>query len=85
MSYWDTAQMAGDTDLLQRTTACAATEGIVDPMGWADQHRWELAGEPGWADAWSSAVAAGNPRPGKDAGVITDGMILSGVQAVDGP
>ena len=82
MSYWDIASMAQDGDLLNREIACAASEGKTDPMGWADQHRWQLAGQPGWADAWASAVAAGLPRPGMDAGVITDGMVLAAVQSM---
>ena len=82
MSYWDTAQMAGNGELWQREIACAATEGITDPQNWADAHRWQLAGQPGWADAWASAVAGDNPAPGRDPGVITDSMILSGVQSV---
>jgi hypothetical protein len=31
--------------------------------------------------AYASALAAGNPSPGGDPAVITDGMILSNVQA----
>jgi hypothetical protein len=44
----------------------------------------DLAASPGWDQAWSSALAAGNETPGRDPGVITDGMILSGVQAIGG-
>jgi len=83
MSYWDTALMANDGELWQREIACAATEGIDDPQNWADAHRWQLAGQPGWGDAWSSALAAGNPTPGRDPAVIPDAWILAGVQALN--
>jgi hypothetical protein len=33
------------------------------------------------AAAYESALAAGNPNPGGDPAVVTDGMILSAVQA----
>jgi hypothetical protein len=42
-----------------------------------------VAASPGWSEAWAAAGAADPPIefPGRDAGVITDGMILSAVQA----
>lgn len=85
MSYWDISQMVGDIDLRSRITACAAQEVTTDdPAGWASTHIWELASAPGWGSAWASAVAGGNEAPGRDPGVITDGMILSEVQAEAG-
>jgi len=69
--------------------AAAATEheagselDEADPEAWAFRHRYDMAAAPGWADAWASAQANGNPTPGADAGVITDAMILSQAQAV---
>ncbi len=87
MSYWSIAQMSGDVDLTSRVASCAAQEiPGANPYGWATDHMMMLAAEPGWADAWDSALASGNETPGRDGGVITDGMILSAVQAQpDGP
>lgn len=83
MSYWDVSLVAADADLQTRIAACAATEHRSDdPVQWSWDHRWDLAAQPGWSDAWASAVAAGNPAPGRDEAVITDGMVLSGVQSV---
>lgn len=82
MSYWDISQMAADPDLLARVAACAAQE--QDSPGawqWAVDNMLVLAAQPGWAEAWASAQASGNPAPGRDPGVITDGMILAAVQA----
>ena len=84
MSYWDIATMAADSDLFIRCRACAATENIPDPNQWTSDHMLDLAAEPGWSDAWASAVAGDVANPGRDPGVISDGMILSGVQAVAG-
>ena len=82
MSYWDIAEMTADGDLQRRAQAAAAQEQDGDPFAWAAENMIHLAASPGWDAAWASAVAAGLPRPGKDPGVITDGMILSGVQAL---
>jgi len=82
MSYKSVADMADSFTLNRRITAAAAQESIDNPQGWVNVYRWEIAGQPGWDDAWDSAVAGGVPDPGADEGVITDGMILSGVQAV---
>jgi hypothetical protein len=83
MAYWDIATMVADTDLTSRVAASAAQEHAPgDPAGWAFDHRWDWAAQPGWDAAWASAVAAGNEHPGQDAGVITDGMILSAVQSI---
>jgi hypothetical protein len=81
MSYWDISQMSNDLDLTSRAAACAAQEGIDDPRNWAADHMLTLAAEPGWADAWASAIAGGNESPGRDGAVITDSMVLSAVQA----
>ena len=80
--YWDIALMAADSDLTARVQACASQEITGDPYTWTAEHILQLAASPGWDAAWSSALAAGNPAPGRDPAVITDGMILSAVQAV---
>ena len=83
MSYNDVARMAKDGHLRERIAACASTEGITDPhpTKWADDNQWYLAGSPGWADAYAYAALSGNEAPGRDEAVVTDGMILSAVQA----
>jgi hypothetical protein len=81
VSYWDISQMAADPDLYARCSACAAQENKPDPRNWASENMLTLAASPGWWEAWASAVANEVDRPGKDAGVISDGMILSAVQA----
>jgi hypothetical protein len=83
VSYWDISLMAADADLTSRVSASAAQEGKPDPRNWAADHMLVLAASPGWSEAWASALAADppNPSPGRDAGVITDGMILSAIQA----
>jgi hypothetical protein len=82
MSYKTQALLAKDDQLLARATACAATEGIFEPAQWAYAHRWQLSAEPGWDAAYSYAVTANVPNPGNDEGCITDGMILTSVQAM---
>lgn len=82
MSYKDVASMAESYSLNRRMNAAAATESIADPVQWVNLYRWEVAAQPGWDAAWASAVAGGNADPGSDEAVITDGMILSGIQAV---
>ena len=82
MTYNDVADMADSESLKRRVTAAVAKEGILDPTGWLYPRYWQIASQPGWDAAWASAVAGGVEDPGGDEGVITDGMILSGVQAV---
>lgn len=82
MTYNDVADMADSASLKRRVTAAVAEEGILDPVGWLFPRYWQIVSQPGWDDAWASAVAGGNPDPGASDAVITDGMILSGVQAV---
>lgn len=82
MSYNTAADMAEDYDLNRRLTAAVAAEGILDPKGWLYPRNWQVVSQPGWDAAWASAVQGGVAHPGKDEAVITDGMILAGVQAV---
>jgi hypothetical protein len=82
VSYKTQALLAKDNQLLDRVTACAASEGLHEPGNWAYFHRWQLSAEPGWDAAYSYAVTANTPNPGNDEGVITDGMILTSVQAM---
>ena len=84
MTYADITDMAHNQDLLDRIIACAAEEGDPQPEQWAYANRWRVVAQPGWAAAWASAIAGNVDRPGRDAGVVTDGQILSAVQAVRG-
>jgi hypothetical protein len=85
MSYIDVVAVYDSEWLRRRAVACAALEGIEDPEVWlTTQRRWQLAASPGWADAWAYFKAT-NPDdrdPGDNEDVITDGMILSAVQAI---
>jgi hypothetical protein len=85
MTYWDISTMARSTDLTAREQAAAAQELAGDPYQWVQDNALRLAAQPGWAEAWASALAAENPNPGRDPAVITDGMILSAVQALAAP
>ena len=85
MAYWDQAQLSRDGDFNQRIGAAAAVEVELagrQPLAWADERQWQISASPGFADAYASAVVSGNPRPGQDGAVITDGMILSAIQAL---
>lgn len=81
MAYFDIALLTQDADFAQRVAACYATEGGgIDPASWAAQHAWDIAAQPGFGDAYASALAGGVERPGKDPAVISDAQILSAVQ-----
>lgn len=82
MSYKTQAKMAEDTELFSRIFACVASEGETQPVRWAFDNKWLISALPGWDAAYAYSLAAGNTHPGDDEGVITDGMILSGVQAL---
>lgn len=74
---------ANDGDLQQRIAACAVGEGVTgDPVQWATDRRWVFASQPGWAEAYESAVISYIDRPGLRPGAISDSQILSAVQAV---
>lgn len=83
MSYWTVAIMKSDSGLISRMTVCAAQEiAVTAPEQWVQQNLWALICQPGWADAYASAIASNISNPGVNEGVITDGMILSAVQAI---
>lgn len=83
MAYSDVALLSTDSDFIQRTRACVATESTtVDPVAWASEHQWRMAATPGFGDKYASGIANGIERPGNDPAVITDGDILSAVQAI---
>lgn len=92
MSYLDQSEIAANQAMLARVAQCAAQQGEANPDGWAHEHRRTWASAPGWDAAWASALAGHPPvegettlyDPGSDEAVITDGMILSQVQAMLG-
>jgi len=88
MAYADIALLAQDYDFQLRTAACYAVETPADDAsapGWAADHAWDMAAQPGFGDAYASALAGGVERPGWDASVISDAQILGAVQAIGTP
>ncbi len=83
MSYNTIAQCATDDALLQRVRAAVSTQpdAPAPPDAYAYQIIWPLSGASDVEAAYASALAADNPNPGGDDGVVTDQMILTGVQA----
>lgn len=86
MSYLSVAAIKQNSWLRVRIAACVAVEDVSElPEEWVQDRLWALAAQPGWAQAWDSALAAhpeDSYEPGKDEAVITDGMILAAVQAL---
>ena len=87
MSYNAIAAAAADPHLKARVAACFAqeTDGPEQPPALAELHMWRIVANGPIADAYSYAVAANVPNPGKDEAVVTDAMILSAVQAITQP
>lgn len=87
MAYSDVAALMADGDFGLRTQACVAIEATqaevdVDPGTWQATHAWEMAAQPGFGEAYASALAGGVERPGNDQSVISDAQILSAVQTI---
>ena len=84
MSYATIHACATDTAFTNRLTSCCAQEAVPpDPASAAMNLRYDVASKPDIEAAYASALAGGNPNPGGDESVITDGMILSAVQSLD--
>lgn len=81
MSYNTIYQSALDQALNGRITAAAAQEGAEYPEQRTIEVKWFIVTRTDIAAAYASALAADNPNPGWDEGVITDQMILSAYQA----
>jgi hypothetical protein len=81
MSYSTINACAHDSAFLGRVRACAAQEGAADPEGALVALTWPVSTAADIAAAYESALLADHPNPGGDPAVITDGMILSAVQA----
>lgn len=86
MSYATQSQLAQDPDFIARCNASASKEipagSPTNPLFYVADNIWRLAAAPGFDAAYESAIAAGIGRPGWEASVITDGMILSAMQAL---
>jgi hypothetical protein len=87
MSYTTGHLISQDTDLRNRAAIAVAEQGTI-PAGeeehWVFQHCRRLGTQPGWREAWESALANGVENPGADPAVITDGQILAAVQVLLG-
>ena len=94
MSYTSIARSAEDPALTNRITASTVQEAWAPAMAdneYARQVRlspanarlmfWPVVIAADVAAAYESAVLNGNPNPGGDPAVVTDGMILANVQA----
>lgn len=90
MSYLTQNEIATNTAMLARMAQAVASEpgpfDPPDPDSWVFTNRRDWAAAPGWDAAWESARVS-HPDvdydPGSDELVITDGMILSQVQAMN--
>jgi len=86
MSYTTIYRCSIDPAFTSRVQACIAQEQIAkgetaNPNEIAPPLIWAAASADDVEAAYESALAAYNPNPGGDPSVITDGMILSHVQA----
>jgi hypothetical protein len=86
---WEQAQLSNDIDFTARVAAAAAVEldwtGTANrPVGWTSENIWLVAAAPGFAAAYSSAIASGVEHPGRDTSVISDEQITAAVQAMRG-
>jgi hypothetical protein len=88
MAYHDVALLSNDADFIARTAAAYATETLADdtanPSQWASEHAWDVAAQPGFGDAYASAIAGSVPNPGRDPAVISDAQLLSAIQPMIG-
>jgi hypothetical protein len=87
MGYSDIAALQQDADFAARVSAAYAVETLgddsLDPGSWQAMHSWDMAAQPGFGDAYASALAGSVDRPGNDPGVISDAQILSAIQAIE--
>lgn len=87
MAYTDIAALQQDADFAFRVMAAYAVETLaeedaIDPASWQSVHSWDMAAQPGFGDAYASAIAGGVPDPGKDPAVISDAQILAAMQTL---
>jgi len=84
MTYLIQNEIAENRAMSNRVAQAAAQEQMSsDPDRWTYENRRTWASAPGWSDAWESAkVTDPDADPGTNEAVITDGQILSQVQAM---
>lgn len=94
MSLTTIAQCARDQAFTERVVACAVSEAWNNAAVADNEYTRNVQASPengrrmvyptavasDVEAAYASALAAGNPNPGGDPSVITDGMILANVQ-----
>jgi len=81
MSYTTIADCAADATFGRRVAAAYAKEGTdAADAAWQTMH-WAIAADPSIEPPYESAIISGNPDPGGDPSVITDGMLTAAVQA----
>jgi hypothetical protein len=90
MTYLQQDKIATNGYMLARVAQAAAQEHVAaDPDRWTYDNRRLWAAAPGWDEAWNYALLTheDDPEydPGNDEAVITDGQILSQVQAMTSP
>lgn len=86
MTYAAIVEIAQSGSLYSRVVACVAGQDIDNPHQWTQDHMWQLAAQPGWADDWKYAKDTGNVNVNPDTGarddVISDDKILAAVQSL---
>ena len=83
MSYKTVADIQTSQTLQRRITACAASEGLLEPHQWVPSRMWFFAATPGWVEAWLDVKAqAADADPGNIETAITDAMIRERALAI---
>lgn len=82
MALFDLALLTQDQDFRLRCIASATLEKAYQPEQWVWANIWDLAGSPGFADAYASALLGEVEFPGRDQAVISDGQVVAAVQAL---
>lgn len=86
MSYATISKCANDQAFVTRVNACIVQEQLakdetVNTGAIVTELTWAVASASDVEAAYASALAAQHGNPGGDESVISDGMILSNVQA----
>lgn len=79
MSFIVQAELSADTHLMTRVAACAATEGVADPLSWVWDNAWRLSARPNWVAKYKASKESGVDIPGWDEDAITDDDIRAAV------